>query len=210
MRISATVLEAFRLYIDPGQEWFTQEKLIAQIMHTEPPSPKRDLGVAFGRVLEKPKQFKVRGGYHCDGYWFDDEAMRVPFSLMDYKRGVFEVKGTKAYGAATVVCKADQIVGAEIKEHKTSDSWQGTERYMDSYQWRYELDILAGAVSVTYLVFVLDDHGNGVVQFKDAHKVTVYPYPEMHDDCARLVDQFVEWADYAGVGNALRQHTGTP
>jgi hypothetical protein len=102
-------------------------------------------------MLENPGQVPRPRRLPCNGLSFDDATMREPLALVD-RRGVFQVKSTKAYGDCTVVAKADTIVGAHIGEWKTTTSTFDVEKYLQSCQWRFELDIF-GAPQLTYHVF---------------------------------------------------------
>jgi hypothetical protein len=203
MRISTTTIESFRLFMQPEQDWMSEDALLATIRGEFRTTPQIELGIAFERVLENPDKYRVRGGYACNGLSFDDATMREPLALID-RRGLFQVKSTKAYGDCTVVAKADTIVGAHIGEWKTTASTFDADKYLQSCQWRYELDIF-GAPQLTYHVFCLDDHGNGVVALKDIHSFNVFAYPDLHQDCCNLLHRFVTYVQLRGLDALLRE-----
>lgn len=204
LRASTTTLESYRLYRDPQNEWATEQNLLDTIMGRFTPTPEMLLGRAFGQILETPERYQVPHGYQCEGYTFSDADLAPAFALMNYEHGVFECKGTKDYGDLTVVAKVDQIVGAHIHEHKTTQSTFSAEKYLESCQWRYYADVYEAA-AVTYHVFLLDDHGNGVVEVRGIESLALYPYPRLHDDCAALAAEFREYIRSKSLDGLLAQ-----
>lgn len=213
MRISTTVLESFRLFMQPDQEWMPEEELLATIRGEFTPTPKMLTGQAFGRCLEKPTKYRVDGGYRVpvrigDGwfnYFFSDSMMAPCLEKFD-RRGVFETPGTKKYGDLTVVCKADQILGTCINENKAKlDGQFDFQKYNDSYQWRFMLDIFDGATSVTYNVFLLDEDDQGTISLRGCESFSLYPYAELHADCCELLNKFVDYVTARGLVGFLRE-----
>ena len=172
MRVSATLLEGYRLYT--STDWKTEADLIDSIKGIFVPTPAMDLGTAFHAVLETPERCRVAGGYRSGAYAFDDATMAPLFALID-RRGVFEVKHTIELDGHTLVAKADQLCGATIQEFKTTLSTFDAEKYTASYQWRVMSLIFQPAV-ITYHVASLADHGNSVVELKSLDSVSLYPY----------------------------------
>lgn len=204
MRISTTTIESYRLFMQPEQEWMSEQELIDSISGVFKPTPAVLLGIAFGQVLETPERFKAPNGFLCHGYSFDDTVMAEPLALMD-RRGVYEAKGVKRYGAdLDVVAKADQIVGTHLIEHKTTCGTFDFDKYAASCQWRFMADIFEPS-QITYHVFLLDDHGNGVVTLKGIESFNLYPYSELHDDCCALVKDFAAYVTAKGLDGILRQ-----
>lgn len=202
MRISATTLESFRLYLDPANEWFTEDKMLATIKGEVVDTPEMALGRAFESVLMDPDRYRVANGFLYADYTFSDATMARPLALVD-RRGVFQVKTTKRYGAVDVVSKADQLLGAQIHEWKTTQSTFDAEKYLASYQQRFMLDAFEAAL-VTYHVFSLDDHGNGVVEVRDIHTLNVFPYAALHQDCCELLAAFVDYVTTQRLDGLLR------
>lgn len=203
MRISTTTLESFRLWSQPDQEWMTEDALLDSILGRFTPTPAVELGQAFGRILEKPDEFVTAEGFECRGFCFPREVMQPALDLMDHERGVFEAKATKDYGDCTVVAVADQLVGARLIEHKTTLGSFDFDKYADSCQWRFMADIFQ-PVSITYHVFLVEEAA-GLVDLRGIETFTLYPYPELHEDCAALVRQFADYARLRGVDGYLRE-----
>jgi len=199
MRISATVLEAFRLYL--CSEWMSEAALLDTLYGRVTPSPAMALGSAFHAVLETPDVYRVPHGYHCGAYRFSDATMDPLLSQID-RRGVFEVKATTEFEGQTLVAQADQLRGATIHEFKTTATAFDAEKYTASYQWRVMALIFDPAV-ITYHVASLDDHGNSVVELRDLNHVSFYPYAALKDDCRALMGHLVDYVQRKGLSDAV-------
>jgi len=210
MRISATQLESFRLFLQPDQEWMSEADLLATLRGEFTPTPKMALGTAFGAVLEDPDRYAVRGftadqttAYQCGGYTFSADMMAPALAMFD-RRGVFEAKATKAYGPHVVVAKADQLLGAQIIENKTTLSSFDFEKYANSYQWRFMADIFEPAF-ITYRVFLLAENDAGIPSLRGIEEFNLFPYADLHQDCCALLDTFVAYATAMGVADVLNE-----
>ena len=203
MRISATTLESFRLWFH--EEWMEEQDLIDTISGKFVPNHKINLGQAFGRVLETPEPFAVPGGYaievNGERFEFGADVMAEPLSLMD-RRGVFEAKAVTPYGPHEVVCRADQIVGAKLIEHKTTLSSFNFEKYAESYQWRYMADAFHPAV-IVYHVFCLSEGSNGVIELRGVETFKLFQYGRLHPDCCDLLKDFEWYVDSRGLRYVL-------
>lgn len=204
MRISTTTLESFRLYMQPDQDWMTEESLIASIRGEFVPTPAVLLGQAFGSVLESPERRRVSGGYRHGSYFFSDETMAPALALIDY-RGVFEAKAVKSYGPHDVVAKADHLLGAHLSEFKTTLSTFNLEKYADSCQWRFMADIFQPSI-ITYRVFCLDqEDGIDSIGIKSIECFNLFPYAQLHQDCCDLLGEFVDYVTRKGLDGLLRE-----
>ena len=202
MRISTTTLESFRLFMEPEQEWMTEDALLATIRGVFTPTPAISLGLAFGKVLEDPARYRVPGGYRCNGFSFSDATIAPALAIID-RRGIFEAKAVKAYGPHEVVAKADHLLGAHLSEFKTTGSTFSFDKYADSCQWRFMTDIFEPR-QVTYHVFLLDDHENGVAELRGIESFNLYPYAELHQDCCDLLGRFVDYVTVKGLDGLLQ------
>lgn len=203
MRLSTTTLESYRLWRDPAQEWMSEQDLIDSILGVWKPNHKVELGSAFGRVLEDPDQFAIPGGFQCGLFQFGRDVIEPCLALID-RRGVFEAKATRDYGGIDVVAKADHLLGAHLSEYKTTLSTFDVGKYLDSYQWRFMVDIFVPS-QVTYHVFCLGEATNGVIELKSIETFNVWPYAACHDDCCALLDEFVGFVRLRGLDAHLRQ-----
>lgn len=206
MRASATQIESFRLFM--SGDWMAEDKLLATIRGEFVPDHRVNLGSAFGKVLEDPLPYAVRGGYRItsggEEFEFGADVMEPCLALMD-RSGVFEAKLTKEYpGGVTVATRADQIVGSRLIEHKTTLSSFDFEKYADSYQWRLMADIFQPAM-ITYHVFCLSEGSNGVIDLRGIESFNLFPYAHLHQDCCDLVGAFVAYVKAKGLDGLLRE-----
>lgn len=202
MRISATVLESFRLFVTA--DWMQESDLLATIRGEATPSHQMDLGRAYHAILEEPDRYRATGGYDCGGFQFADDVMQPMLDLVD-RRGVFEVKSTRTINGVTLVAKADQLIGAHINEFKTKcNSSFDADRYFESYQWRV-LALVFEPVAITYRIACLSEAPNGVIALRSLEHVTLYPYAELHADCGDLVRRFCDYVTRKGLDGYLKE-----
>lgn len=202
MRISATTLESFRLFMEPEQDWMTEESLIDTISGKFVPTPAVLLGQAFGKVLETPEKFLTSGGYRSGDYFFSLDMMIGALAQID-RRGVFEAKAVKQYGDCFVVAKADHLLGLELSEYKTTTSTFAFDKYEASYQWRFMADIFQPA-RITYRVFCLSE-SDGVTDLRSIETFNLYPYRHLHIDCCDLLDRFKSYVRGRGLDGLLSE-----
>ena len=190
MRISATVLESFRLYL--SEDWFDEADLIASIKREPITAVRVQRGLAFHSILETPEAYRVAGGYRCGGFSFGDDVMQPVLDQID-RRGVFEVKATVPCDGHTLVCRADQILGAHVYEWKCTESSFDPDKYLDSLQWRV-IALALEPLAITYRVACVAEDQAGVLSLKALEHVTAYPYPGLHDDVRVMVRAFADYA----------------
>jgi hypothetical protein len=207
VRISTTTLESYRLFMQPDQEWMSEADLLATIRGEFTPTPAIELGLSYGRILEDPDRYLVPGGYQCGLYSFGLDDVEPALALID-RRGVMEAKAVKRYGPCDVVAKVDHILGAHLTEFKTTGSSFNIDKYLESCQWRFYFDVFE-ALKLTYHIFLLDDHENGVASLRGIESFQVYPYPQLHADCADLVREFAVYVTAKGLDGLLRERQQT-
>lgn len=204
MRISATTLESFRLFMQPDQEWMSEDELVATISGKFVPNHAVKRGKAFGQILETPDQYYVPvGWYRCDDIAFSYEVMQPAFFLIDRPHTVFEAKAISRFGSHDVVSKADQLCGADLIETKTTETFD-FDKYAESCQWRFMVDAFQPA-RVTYHVFVLaePERGPSRIELKSVETFHLYPYAALREDCARLVREFDAYVTAKGLTGIL-------
>lgn len=209
MRISTTLLESFRLFMEPEQEWMPESDLLDSIHNRWTPNHTANIGQAFGTVLRYPDRYRVSGGYLLtprgtrDTIALGDDVMQPALDLIDRAHTVFEAKAIRSYDGHDVVAKADQVVGAAIVETKARLSSFDFDKYAASCQWRFMLDIFH-APTVTYHVFCLhESEQNQVISLKSVETFTFYPYAALHQDCEALVRDFASYVAVKGLTPVL-------
>lgn len=209
MRISTTTLESFRLFMQPEQEWMSEDELLATIRGEFVGNHRVWLGLAFGAVLEHPAQYRVDGGFRVENirgcgesFDFSDDVMGPAFELIE-DGTVFEAKATKRYGRHEVVAKADQMFGAHLKETKATLGYFDFDKYADSCQWRFMADIFE-PTKITYHIFCLDEsEQTGVISLRGIESFNLYPYAVLHQDCLELVREFESFCESRGLVSLL-------
>lgn len=203
LRISTTTLESYRLFMQPDQDWMTEDELVSSIEGKFVPNHKVLLGLAFGKVLEDPDRYLVPGGFKHGDFFFSLDMMAPALDVID-RRGIFEAKGEKVYGDCVVVAKADHMLGADLSEFKTTLSSFDPDKYAESCQWRFMADIF-DVPKVTYKVFCLSEDQAGILDLRSIEPMALYRYPAMHEDCSRLVREFRAYVMAKGLDGILRE-----
>jgi hypothetical protein len=108
-----------------------------------------------------------------------------------------EASFSRLYGDRWVVGKVDGILGNKVIEYKTTESFDGS-RFMESFQWRYYLD-LSDCDEVLYQVFIVKPFGPpGCFSVREMHRMRQFRYPDLHQDCEHLVEEFSECMEKSG------------
>lgn len=196
LRLRVTELEAFRVWrkdeeLDAG--W-----LFTRLLGQEPPSDAMQAGTAFHSALECAGEGdlttlaygKYRFDFACDSI--------VPIST------VKELEIEKQYGDLLVTGHVDGLIGKEVVDYKTTGQFD-PDRYMNSYQWRYYLDILE-ADRFRWEIFVISEFGQPFCySVRQHHTLIQARYPGLHEDCERLAREYV---DFAAQHAVLRNRKG--
>lgn len=172
-----------------GQDEPSLDDLVRQIT-TDEPSPAMMAGTAFHAAIETA----------ADGDHDTFEAMGYTFRLPDAEialPSIRELRGYKDYGALTVTGKVDCLEGNVVIDHKTT-SRVDFDRYLEGCQWRFYLDIFEAEVFRWY-VFEIKEIEDKTYQVKAPQTLEARRYPELGSDCARLAEQFHEFANRVGL-----------
>lgn len=190
MRLSVTVVEAYRLWRD--NEWMSLDDLAATIKHETVANEKMLRGSAFHAVLERPVRVEAMGEayYEAQGYRFSANGMDGVLALMPQDR-VPETKAEVLIDGITLVGKADAIHGVVGYEAKCSERVD-VEKYFDSFQWRAYIRMF-NLASVVYILAQARETGGGFVVVDSVIPMALYRYPNLNDDVRRLM---LECADF--------------
>lgn len=191
-------IEAYRRWINweprfDGDEEPSLEQFIRSIT-TDEPSEAMMAGTAFHAAIELA-QVGEHNTFSADGYTFQlpDAEIELP--------DIREMRASKLYGGLTVTGKVDGLVGRAINDHKTT-SRVDLDRYMEGYQWRFYLDIF-GADAFTWHIFELKELETKVYRVSVPQVLKAYRYPELATDCARMADEFYDFATRMGLPDAV-------
>jgi hypothetical protein len=172
-----------------GQEEPTVDDLVRQIT-TDAPSEAMMAGTAFHAAIETA----------ADGDHETFEAMGYRFILPDAEialPAIRELRGFKRYGALTVTGKVDCLEGKVVIDHKTT-SRTDFEKFLDGYQWRFYLDIFEAEV-FRWHIFEIKESSEKVYEVRAPQTLEARRYPDLHEDCARLADNYREFANRVGL-----------
>lgn len=182
-------IEAFRQWKDwtplfEGQEEPTIEDLVRFITIDEP-SEAMKAGTAFHKALELADE-GLHDALEANGYRFllPDCDLELP--------AIREMRAYGNYGNLTVTGQVDGVNGNLVVDHKTTGKFD-PERYLNGCQWKYYLDIF-GANEFRWNVFVVKELEPMVYSVAKPQTLTAYRYPEMHDYCAALAGEYLDFA----------------
>lgn len=179
--IRVTNLDAFRIWKETeglGMDW-----LMTRLNNETEPTDQMKAGTALHKALELGCEMEcgslVSGDYRFD---FNCECQVVLPTLR-------ECEFRKQYGDITVIGHVDGLSGKLITDYKTTETFD-PDRYMESYQWRFYLDMSDSDVFL-YQIFILKEFGpEKCYSVRETHHLKQYRYPELHSDCQNLVDEY--------------------
>lgn len=183
-------LEAFRRYLIT--EDVTAEDLV-QWITTDNPTPAMRAGTAFHKAMETAED-----GEHetleADGYTFllPDAEIALP--------AIRELRASKQYGDLTVTGCVDLLDGLRVEDHKSTSRFDA-ERYLAGYQWRLYLDIFE-ADTFRWNVWPIREVEPMVFQVSPPELLEAQRYPGMEADCARLANDYLEFARWHALPDA--------
>lgn len=184
--VRVTQLDAFRIWEqteDLDMDW-----LLPRILGNQEETEVMRAGTALHKALE-----------HLDGSELEIDTLLTDEYRFDFNCGpceimlptIRETEFVKHYGDILVAGHVDGLIGNAIIDYKTTAAFDA-ERYMESYQWRYYLD-LSGCDQFLYQIFVMKDFGPPhCYSITAAHTLKQYRYPELHTDCENLVREYEE------------------
>ncbi len=162
----------------------TVEEIVDRIVKDEP-SEAMKAGTAFHLAMERAEEGS-HGEFAADGYIF-----RLPDADLSLP-GVRELRAYHSYGDLTVTGKVDGLDGKVVIDHKTT-SKVDLERYLDGCQWRFYLDIFEADVFRWY-VWPIREIATRVYAVSEPQTLEARRYPELHQDCAALAEEYLAFA----------------
>jgi hypothetical protein len=182
IRLSVTDLESYRWWKD--REDSDLSTLLAQLAHTDTPTPAMEAGRAFAKLFETAQHGEI---FSCSvdgwGFTFDlDEEIAIP----DVRELKAEQIFNTPHGPVTLVGKVDGFDGT-VYDQKLTERFDIEGKYTDSLQWRAYL-VMFDAQRFLYDVFVgRRDDARKDVTIYEYHRVPFYAYPSMRADVERAV-----------------------
>lgn len=179
--VRVTNLDSFRIW--KGTEGLDLDWLMTRLQDKTEPSDAMKAGTALHKALESACEMDV-GTLAIDDYRFDFNCdCRIVLPV------IRECELSRQYGDIQVVGHFDGQIGNMIVDYKSTEQFD-PERYMESYQWRFYLD-MGGCDVFLYQIFVIREFGPpGCYEVLDTHQLKQYRYPELHSDCEKLVSEY--------------------
>lgn len=214
--IRVTQLEQFRKWTSDKYAYIDEASVIDNITGAFAGNDKTSIGTAFHSIVETgcPACAKVDGGRS-----FNIEGREVILGTQACKEALnyrnempeayHEVRIFHDYGVAMITGCADVVNGSEIHDIKTKFSpVQADSDYSDSCQWKFYCELF-GADKFVFDLFIFDGYTSGAdvrgctcVRYNPP--IVCYPYDGMKEDNARLLSDFLEWAQYRNLIKYLR------
>lgn len=226
-RISVTTVEKFRRYMTEASSFDTEEELIKTIKGIFEGNAKTMTGGAYHKLLEgeftEIKSKHLMGKYYsADSFWFSEgQASPALQYRRDHPRMFHEIPIQKIYDLGKYRIKlsgrADGIEGIFLRDGKTKFRKIDFQEYMDSYQWRYYLDMfnlrhffydvfeVKGFTELPAAApYIMPD-----VIFLDPESLLCERYTGMEEDCQRLLLEFMDYIDNRNFYHLLKQENET-
>lgn len=210
MRVSATMLDSFRLY--KSAEFISTDEMDARLRRDPiEPNEATKVGTAFHGIaeglatLKGDPQSPEGAAYECGGYLFDaettDRALVKCQGFAEIKSDLVRID--TRYGSVALVGKCDALHGREAIEIKTRIKRDlDPVDYIKAWQWRVYCRVF-GVDKVRYLLARLDEV-DGVYHVKHDSFV-MYPYPGLSLDVERVTRELIDYAADRGLLDYLHQ-----
>lgn len=189
MRLSATLLESFRLWMN--EDWMTTERFIDDLTKPFETSYAADLGKAFHKLNEGNTEGPpYRIELECGDIAKFDRTCRLP----EYPKPITEQKMVKVIDGHQIVGMIDGGEGSIIHDIKTSQKPFNADKFADSMQWRVYLEIFQADKCVFDFCQLYQPgkrKGDTTWSVKDRHTLPLYRYPKLGDDVRRHINMCV-------------------
>lgn len=186
--VRVTRLDAFRIWRET--EELDMDWLLAHILEEkEPPTQEMLAGTALHKAFQFLRGFEAPdqevSSIEQDDFRFDFNC-DCKLVLPELREQEF----ARLYDNVLVTGHVDGLLkNGTVVDYKTTGQFDPT-RYMESYQWRFYLD-LSGADVFLYQIFVMRPFGPpGCYDIWETHLLKQFRYPELHDDCMQLVRDY--------------------
>lgn len=181
MRVSVTTIDSFK--------WWQadEDSTLADLLERGPRTRAMMAGTALHHALENATEGE-RERLHADGFTFEF-INPAEIALVSIR----EIKAEKRYQIDDVtvemVGKVDSISGI-VEDHKLTTNVD-LERFSDTYQWRFYLDMFDADVFRWHIFEAMQDYDNDTIRIKGVHHLTQHRYPEMADDLIAVLREYV-------------------
>ncbi|MEA5110404.1 hypothetical protein SDC9_37002 [bioreactor metagenome] len=214
-RVSVSVLEKFRRFREGLTQFDTEEALLDAITGKFIGNDKTRIGGAFHKIIEKYNREFVSGELFTDGIYFSQEQAQVAVNYKnEHPNMVPEVPIFKKYDAGDLIiqvsARADGVEGLCIRDAKTKFSPPSAIEYINSFQWRFYLDMFQVPVFYYDLFEICNYTGiynnrlPGVV-IVPYEPLECLAYDRLAEDVHQLVRDFAEYIRIKNFTHLLKQ-----
>lgn len=212
--VSVTVLEKFRRVMAGLTSFDTEEALLDAITGKFQATEKVIIGRAYHSIIEKC-ELTEPAEVTYEGITFTaDQVAPALWYKQQHPHMVAEVPTKKLYHSryfdVMVTGRADLIEGLFVRDAKTKFMSPSAKEYIDSYQWRFYLDML-NSPAFYYDVFEVQNFQyikNGRlpdVEFIPYEPLECLPYEGMVEDLNTLVTDFGRYMTARNFTHLLKQ-----
>lgn len=227
-KISVTTIEKFRRYLVGASARDTEFELLESIKGVFEGNDLTDIGEGYHKIMEGEAFVADNGlivtigrnrnntSVNTSIFFTADQArpaldFREAHPLMIHEIPVKKVYETKI-GPVLISGRVDGQEGRETQDKKCKFRPPVFQEYIDSYQWRYYLDMLSTSL-FWYDLFEVRGfkaltgsmpyqlHG---VSFHAHERLQCVRYPRMSDDCLSLLNDFLDYIDLRGLWQYLK------
>jgi hypothetical protein len=222
-RISVTILEKFRRYMEDVSTFDTEENLIACIKGVFEGTAKTKVGGAMHKILEGSYELlddskKKKNLVKADGIIF---SMHQALPALSYRKShprisneinVKQVYQTY-YGPVLITGRVDAIEGIHVRDSKFKFRNVDFKEYSESCQWKFYLDMLDCMVFYYDLFEVKGFKANhvfdGFAMKADVKIIAHDPfeclrYNGMREELGTLLNDFLDYIDNRNLFNFLK------
>ncbi len=207
-RISVTTLEKFRRYMASTSPFDTEESLMETIRGLFKGNDKTEFGTAYHSAVEGKFQPVPDGSqilYQVNDFMFSLDQIapalryREEHPLVVQEMTISKIYQTN-YFPIQVSGRIDGIEGCQIRDVKTKFRYPKTDEYVDSYQWRFYLDMME---LDTFYYDIFEVEGFDQLPMTKPYfidvDVTAHPeipclrYSNLHRDVMSLLNLFLDY-----------------
>lgn len=224
-KLSVTTIEKYRRYTRALTQRDNEHELLQSIKGIFEGNDMTQVGEAYHKIIEGEAlvmdnglQVELQRDGRATAIFFTPEqaepalAFRDAHPTMIHEISIQKVYQTK-YGPILVKGRLDGQEGLETEDKKCKFGQVNFQDYLDSYQWRFYLDIL-GTDSFYYDIFEVRgfDGLNGAqpyrlpgVTFHAHDRLQCFRYQYMGYDCLSLLNDFLDYVELRQLWQFLKQ-----
>lgn len=204
LRLSPSIIDAYRYFRDPDCAWMTFENLAKQWMRIEAANVNMSRGTALHKILETRKDTPKHATEMADGRMFTFTGLEKAWAVVP-RLGTPEQKIEIIVRGHQVAMVIDHIIGLIGTEYKTVETCsdkkmqEKVERYANSFQWRV-YTYAFGLEQMNYNIFACKPLAKAkeadYYQFEvvDVIPFSVKPYPGLAEEVEATIEEVAQFA----------------